>query len=69
MQFIFHQEPAFQRKIVVSRYDDDGNSLKFVTSDNIATADAITFLWTETFPLGFYAPAVVPPLVISQQFL
>ena len=47
----------------VSRYDNDGESLKYVTSTNIATADAITFLWTETFPLGFYAPAVVPMLV------
>ena len=47
----------------VSQYDDDGVSLKYVTSTNIATADAITFLWTETFPLGFYAPAVVPMLV------
>lgn len=47
----------------VSRYDDGVNNLKYVVSDNIKNADPITFLWTETFPLGFYAPAVVPLLI------
>ncbi len=39
----------------------EGNA--YVTSANIKDADAITFLWTETFPLGFYAPAVIPLLI------
>lgn len=47
----------------VSRYNEDGESLKYVLSDNIKQADAITFLWKETFPLGFYAPAVIPLLI------
>jgi uracil-xanthine permease len=47
----------------ISRYDNDGESLKYVLPDNINNADPITFLWTETFPLGFYAPAVIPLLI------
>ena len=43
----------------VSRYD----GARYVLSDNIVNADAITFLWTTTFPLGFYAPAVIPLLI------
>lgn len=29
----------------------------------ITEADAFTFLWTETFPLGLYGPAVIPLLI------
>lgn len=48
----------------VSRYESDtGDSLKYVLSDNIINADPITFLWTTTFPIGFYAPAIVPLLI------
>lgn len=43
----------------VSRYD----GARYVLPDNIINADAITFLWTTTFPLGFYAPAVIPLLI------
>jgi len=39
----------------------DGND--YVDSSKIEAADSITFLWTETFPIGFYAPAVVPLLI------
>lgn len=35
----------------------------YVLSDKIALAEPITFLWVETFPLGFYAPAVIPLLI------
>jgi len=48
---------------IVSRYDDGENSLKYVVTDNIKNADPITFLWTETFPIGFYAPAVIPLII------
>jgi uracil-xanthine permease len=41
--------------------DKDGDA--YVLTDNIKNADAITFLWAETFPLGFYAPAVIPLLI------
>lgn len=38
----------------------DYQGLRYVNSQAIAEAPAITFLWVETFPLGFYGPAVVP---------
>lgn len=43
----------------VSEYE--GNS--FVSSQKIEDAKAFTFLWAETFPIGFYGPAVIPCLV------
>ena len=43
----------------VSNYE--GN--RYVLSDNIKSAAPITFLWVETFPIGFYGPAVVPLLI------
>ena len=46
-----------------SRYDNDGTSLKYFLTNDIRTADAITFLWTTTFKMGFYGPAVVPLLI------
>lgn len=36
---------------------------EYVDQDNIKLADTITFLWKETFPISFYAPAVIPLLV------
>mmetsp|Transcript_15720 Transcript_15720/g.23596 ORF Transcript_15720/g.23596 Transcript_15720/m.23596 type:complete len:572 (-) Transcript_15720:157-1872(-) len=42
---------------------EDGDSLKYVTNGNIKIAKSITFLWVETFPLGFYGPAVIPLLI------
>jgi len=41
--------------------DLDGKS--YVDTSAIKTADPITFLWVETFPLGFYWPAVVPMVI------
>mmetsp|Transcript_22634 Transcript_22634/g.53383 ORF Transcript_22634/g.53383 Transcript_22634/m.53383 type:complete len:387 (+) Transcript_22634:155-1315(+) len=41
--------------------DNDGNS--YVNTDAIKNADAITFLWVEWFPLGFYGPALFPLLI------
>ena len=35
----------------------------FVNTNAIKQADAITFLWVETFPIGFYGPAVIPMLI------
>lgn len=43
----------------VSNHDGDS----YVNTDVIAQADPITFLWTETFPIGFYGPAVIPLLI------
>ena len=43
----------------VSNYE----GAKYVTGANIDSAPAITFLWVESFPIGFYAPAVLPLLV------
>lgn len=39
------------------------NGAKYVDSSKIEAADAITFLWVETFPLGIYGPAVIPMLI------
>lgn len=39
------------------------NGAPFLNSDNFKNADAFTFLWMETFPLGFYGPAVFPMLI------
>lgn len=37
----------------------------YVDTSPITDAPALSFLWTETFPLGFYAPAVIPCLLAS----
>ncbi|KAG2500223.1 hypothetical protein HYH03_001801 [Edaphochlamys debaryana] len=37
---------------------------KYVITDKIDTAPVVTFLWTTTFPLGFYAPAVIPLCIV-----
>ena len=47
----------------VSSYDSGTEKLKYVLPDNILNADPITFLWTTNFPIGFYAPAVLPLLI------
>lgn len=39
------------------------NGLKYVTNSNIRLAKTVTFLWVESFPLGFYGPAVIPMLI------
>lgn len=36
---------------------------KYVTDTKIEAADSITFLWTHTFKLGFYGPAVFPLII------
>jgi len=47
--------------IIAAIADKDG--LKYVTDDKIEAADDITFLWVETFKIGFYGPAVFPLLI------
>ena len=47
----------------VSSYDDNGTTERFVISKSIESAKTVTFLWAETFPIGFYAPAVIPLLI------
>lgn len=39
------------------------NGAPYVNTDNIKNAETFNFLWTETFPLGFYGPAVFPMLI------
>lgn len=39
----------------------DGN--RYVTSEQFDNAKVATFLWVETFPLGFYWPAILPLLI------
>ena len=38
---------------------------RYVTSAAYDAAPSATFLWKKTFPLGFYAPAVLPLIVSS----
>ncbi|KAH7289966.1 hypothetical protein KP509_30G026100 [Ceratopteris richardii] len=40
-------------------------SFRYLTGKQIASADWVTFLWTQRFPLSFYGPAVLPLLVAS----
>ena len=39
----------------------DGN--RSVTNKLFEEAPAITFLWTTTFPLNFYPPAIIPLII------
>jgi xanthine/uracil permease len=41
----------------------DYNGLRYINSEAITAAEPITFVWVQTFPLGFYGPAVVPLIV------
>lgn len=50
----------------ISRYTDCSNDVcqnqRYVTGKLIKEAKWVTFLWSHTFPLGFYAPAILPIL-------
>ena len=37
---------------------------KYVITNKIEQAPGITFLWTKTFPLGFYPPALIPLAIV-----
>ncbi|KAG2448887.1 hypothetical protein HYH02_006236 [Chlamydomonas schloesseri] len=37
---------------------------KYVITTKIDQAPGITFLWTTTFPLGFYPPAIIPLMIV-----
>ena len=39
------------------------NGAPYINSQNIKDAVTFSFVWTESFPLGFYAPAVFPMLI------
>ncbi|KAG1674138.1 hypothetical protein FOA52_015769 [Chlamydomonas sp. UWO 241] len=41
----------------------DINGDKYVNTSKIDSAPVITFLWVKTFPIGFYAPAILPVLI------
>eukprot|EP01026_Neomeris_dumetosa_P027066 TRINITY_DN2202_c1_g1_i18.p1 TRINITY_DN2202_c1_g1~~TRINITY_DN2202_c1_g1_i18.p1 ORF type:complete len:568 (-),score=65.47 TRINITY_DN2202_c1_g1_i18:386-2089(-) len=43
----------------ITTHDGD----RYVTSTKIDNADAFTFLWTKTFPLGVYGPAIIPLVI------
>jgi hypothetical protein len=40
----------------------DGN--RYVTNRLFEAAPAITFIWTKTFPIHFYAPAILPLIIV-----
>ena len=50
----------------VSNYGPD--ELAYVDNQKIKDAPGIDFLWTQWFGIGFYAPAVVPLLIVSREF-
>lgn len=39
------------------------NGAPYINTQNLKDASAFNFLWTETFPIGFYGPAVFPMLI------
>ena len=39
------------------------NGAPYVVTENIKNAEPFAFVWTETFPIGFYAPAAFPMLI------
>jgi xanthine/uracil permease len=41
----------------------DRNGDKYTSMDAVDEAPAILFLWTKRFPIGFYAPALLPTLI------
>ena len=41
----------------------DADGLDYTNNANIENAKWVDFLWTETFPIGFYGPAVFPLLI------
>ena len=49
--------------VVIAALAGINNGPKYLTGDNITAAPVITFLWVHTFPLGFYAPALLPFLL------
>lgn len=49
------------RYMIAGLSSHDGNN--YVDTSVIRSADWVTFLWTTTFPIGFYAPAVIPCLI------
>lgn len=36
----------------------------YVDPSSISSAPAVTFIWTKTFPLGIYAPAILPMIAV-----
>ena len=39
------------------------NGAPYVNSQNIKDAELLSLVWTETFPIGVYAPAAFPMLI------
>lgn len=48
---------------LVAAVSTDRNGGSYVNLDAVEDADPILFLWTKTFPIGFYGPALLPTLI------
>mmetsp|Transcript_39251 Transcript_39251/g.111119 ORF Transcript_39251/g.111119 Transcript_39251/m.111119 type:complete len:590 (-) Transcript_39251:291-2060(-) len=48
---------------ILAAATEDYMGNRYVTFDSIKNAPVITFLWTTPFPVGFYAPALLPVLI------
>ena len=48
---------------VLAAFTSDWHGSEYVSFEAITDAPAVTFLWTTRFPIGFYAPALLPVLI------
>uniref|UniRef100_A0A061SFW1 Nucleobase:cation symporter-2, NCS2 family n=1 Tax=Tetraselmis sp. GSL018 TaxID=582737 RepID=A0A061SFW1_9CHLO len=48
---------------ILAAVTTDSNGDGYISSSTIESAPVITFLWTTKFPIGFYAPALLPVLI------
>lgn len=48
---------------LLSSFTEDRDGNPYVDFEPVREAPGILFLWTKTFPIGFYAPAFIPTLV------
>lgn len=48
---------------VVAMFTTDRNGDSYSNTTAISEAPSVLFLWTKTFPIGFYTPALLPTLI------
>lgn len=48
---------------ILASITTDRNGDSYVDLKQVEEADSILFLWTKTFPIGFYTPALLPTLI------
>lgn len=48
---------------MIAAFTEDREGNGYTNRDAIQEAPVVLFLWTKTFPIGFYGPAVIPVLI------